>query len=337
MLLFIGCANNLIELERDFLHPAENNLSQYKTLAMGDIEYVKDDDSLISKDIQAYITTSIIQSEKFELVDRNNLESIISEQILSSSGLINQESAIIIGEIIGTGVLITGRLSQNSYSENVKVNADSFMSNLLIGNIFYALSSLVNVEKTRTGIYLLSFDIMFIDLNTAKIIYANTFQFKSNEEVEGSLFNPPDKIDSYNLYVNCLWQLEEEFIKTIAPYKKDRIVGFVKHKSLPDIANATKLLSIGENDNAIRMFQEMIKGKDLNSHAISIAYYNLSRAYFFNEEYDLALKVLRDGLINTPKELKENIIEENWDSYTNEIKLYRELMAKLEEQINTGD
>ena len=40
---------------------------------------------------------------------------------------------------------------------------------------------------------------------------------------------------------------------------------------------------------------------------------------------------------NPPKELKENIIEDNWDSYTNEIKLYRELMAKLEEQINTGD
>ena len=47
--------------------------------------------------------------------------------------------------------------------------------------------------------------------------------------------------------------------------------------------------------------------------------------------------MLKDGLINTPNVRKENIIEENWDSYTNEIKLYKELTAKLEEQIKAGE
>ena len=337
ILLFIGCANKLIELDKDFLHPAEYNLLQYKTLAMGDIEYVKDNDSLIAKDIQDYITSSIIKSEKFELVDRKNLGSIISEQILSTSGLINQESAIIIGDVIGAGVLITGRISQNKYDENIKINFDNFMPSVYRLNLLTAVYSLVNIERNRIGDYFLTFDIKFIDLNSAAIVYAKTFQFESQEITKGSLITRPDKINPYNLYINCLRQLDTEFIKTIAPYNEDRIVGFIKHKSLPEIKNATKFLSIGENDDAIRMFQEMIKGKDLNSKSISIAYYNLSKAYLFNDEYDLAIKVLQDGLINTPNARKENIIEENWDSYTNEIKLYKELTAKLEEQIKAGE
>ena len=172
------------------------------------------------------------------------------------------------------------------------------MSSVISLNFLTAVYSLVNVARNRIGDYFLTFDVKFIDLNSAEIVYAKTFQFESQEVAKGSLINRPDKINPYNLYINCLRQLDKEFIKTIAPYKKDRIVGFVKHKSLPDITNATKLLSIGENDNAIRMFQEMIKGKDLNSKSISIAYYNLSKAYLFNDEYDLAIKVLKDALIN---------------------------------------
>ena len=107
----------MIELDKDFLHPAEYNVKKYNTLAMGDIEYVEEQDSLIVKDIQANITSSIIKSEKFDLIDRSNLENIIYEHKLSSSGLINQESASIIGEAIGAGILITGRLSKNSYTE----------------------------------------------------------------------------------------------------------------------------------------------------------------------------------------------------------------------------
>ena len=338
MIFFIGCAskNNLIELDKDFLHPAEYNVKKSNTLAMGDIEYVEEQDSLIVKDIQGNITSSIIKSEKFDLIDRSNLENIIYEHKLSSSGLINQESASIIGEIIGAGILITGRLSKNIYTEDLNTNAESFFSSLLSGNIVLAGSNLVNIERIRTGDYFLSFDIKFIDLNSAKIIYAKTFQFKSQEVVEGSLVNPPKKIDPNNLYVNCLNQLEEEFIQTIVPYNRDRVVGFVKHKLLPEVDIATRLLSVDEND-AIRMFQEMIGGKDLNPQAISIAYYNLSKAYFFLDEYDSSLKTIKDGLINTPKGSKENIIEENWDSYIDEIKLYRELAAKLEEQIKIGD
>ena len=70
----------------------------------------------------------------------------------------------------------------------------------------------------------------------------------------------------------------------------------------PEVDIATRLLSVDKND-AIRMFQEMIAGKDLNSQAISIAYYNLSKAYFFLDEYDEALKTIKDGLINN-KETK---------------------------------
>ena len=338
MLLFICCASksNLIELDKDFLHPAEYDVNKYQTLAMGDIEYDEEKDSIIVKDIQAKITSSIFKSEKFDLVARSNLEDIISEHKLSSSGLINQGSATIIGEIIGAGILITGRLSKNSYTEDINTDAKSFFSSLLSGNILLAGYSLVNVERIRTGDYFLSFDIKFIDLNSAKIIYAKTFQFKSQKVVEGSLFNPPEKIDPNNLYVNCLNQLEEEFIQTIAPHNRDKVVGFVKHKSLPKVDIATKLLSVDKND-AIRMFQEMIESKDLNSQAISIAYYNLSKAYFFLDEYDSALKTIKDGLINTPKGSKENIIEENWDSYTDAIKKYKKLAAKLEEQIKNGD
>ena len=75
ILLFIGCASksNLIELDKDFLHPAEYNVTKNQTLAMGDIEYDEEQDSIIVKDIQAKITSSIFKAEKFDLVARNNL------------------------------------------------------------------------------------------------------------------------------------------------------------------------------------------------------------------------------------------------------------------------
>ena len=71
-----------------------------------------DDDGIKAKghEIAVLLNTSLLQNESIMLVERAQIDAILSEQELGLSGLVDGESAAKIGHLLGAKVLVTGQV-----------------------------------------------------------------------------------------------------------------------------------------------------------------------------------------------------------------------------------
>ena len=56
------------------------------------------------------LTTKLVRTGEFEVIERGRLESVLQELNLSASGVIDEKTAIKAGEILGAGAIVTGTL-----------------------------------------------------------------------------------------------------------------------------------------------------------------------------------------------------------------------------------
>ena len=131
--------------------------------------------------LSEWFITSIVKSGRFDVVERAMLQKIISEQKLSSTGLIDENSATELGKILGVKVIITGSvlkikdsieinsrvISVESGSiiaaENIRGNPNSDLHNLvddLTGKIMrnFPLTGYVVKKNTKSAIIDLGLD-----------------------------------------------------------------------------------------------------------------------------------------------------------------------------------
>lgn len=67
------------------------------------------------------LITRIFMTHKFEVVERNLLNKILDEQKLGTTGFIDEESAISIGQVLGVEAIVTGSIT--NLGNQMKVNA----------------------------------------------------------------------------------------------------------------------------------------------------------------------------------------------------------------------
>jgi len=95
------------------LHPAKVNLKEYPRIAIGDIIDEDNPESKHPPDIADQLTSVLVSSERFEILDRYNIDKILKEHNFSMSGLSDQLSAAELGKFLGEGVLVIGRISED--------------------------------------------------------------------------------------------------------------------------------------------------------------------------------------------------------------------------------
>ncbi len=123
------------------------------------------------------LTTALVKSAKFTVIERQELERVLSEQKLGESGLVTAETAPKIGKLLGVELLIVGSVSEFGTKENQVSGGLSFISggikrktsravvdvrliNTVTGEIVAAEKE--EGEESSTGI---SFDYEGIDFN----------------------------------------------------------------------------------------------------------------------------------------------------------------------------
>jgi len=77
----------------------------------------------IGEIIAEWLITSLVNTGRFEVVERSQLQKIMKEQQLGMTGMINQETAAKVGELLGVKVIITGSVIQigNGYEVNARL------------------------------------------------------------------------------------------------------------------------------------------------------------------------------------------------------------------------
>ncbi|MBU1567384.1 MAG: hypothetical protein KJ630_17390 [Proteobacteria bacterium] len=109
-------------LSSSFLTSAQADFQRTK-IAVLDFELIggKLETTGMGAILSEWFITSIVKSGRFDVVERAMLQKIISEQKLSSTGIIDENSATALGKILGVKVVITG--SVLNLRDTIEINS----------------------------------------------------------------------------------------------------------------------------------------------------------------------------------------------------------------------
>jgi TolB-like protein len=108
------------------LFPAETRAASKTRVAVIDFEqkaFQEFQGKQIGEIIAEWLITSLANTGRFEVVERAQLQKVLHEQQLGVSGMINQETAAKMGELLGVKVIVSGSVIQigNTYDVNARL------------------------------------------------------------------------------------------------------------------------------------------------------------------------------------------------------------------------
>ncbi len=108
------------------LFPAESPAASKTRVAVIDFEqkaFQEFQGKQIGEIVAEWLITSLANTGRFEVVERAQLQKVLKEQQLGISGVINQETAAKMGELLGVKVIVTGSVIQigNTYDVNARL------------------------------------------------------------------------------------------------------------------------------------------------------------------------------------------------------------------------
>lgn len=283
--------------------PARINLAGINKIAIGEFTGPS------SADFTDELTTQLLQSQRYEVLDRQHLKQIFDELGLHTSGAIDAQSAVQLGEMIGSSALIFGRVSRYNYDENVSYY--DWKDNKGVGHRSY----------TRKGVAEVGVTMQITDLRTGRLITSRNLQNTVNKETRNT-DEAPAAINKDDALVEARNNVLSEFMHDIAPYTVYQRISFVSDKKVPELAQGIAMIKAGNWNDGISYFQQAVTNTPTNSKT----FYDLGLAYSYTQEFDKAIKNLKKAYAMEPKKM-----------YLLEMTRCKQLKAdseKLEQQMN---
>jgi len=270
------------------LRPAEVNLKSYSKIAVGSVVNQSNRLNRHSEDIADEITTRLVKSGRFDVIDRQHLKAVLKEQSMAASGLIDEKSAPTLGRLLGVSALIFGKIRQDVYKESTVKDA-----------AYKDKKGRRHQRFHRNGQYLLGVMFKIIAVQTSKILLAKNLsagKTLSTSRLDG----PAPKIDRSRLYEQCVKNIGEQFIKLVAPYKQQIKANFETDKKLPQVDRAVSLFKVGEWDQGLRLLKKATLQGNLEPKVKAKAYYDYGLGLLYHGSFDGALKNIREALKRNP-------------------------------------
>ncbi len=126
------------------------------------------------RDLAGMLTNELASTEKFRIVERDKLNSVLEEQDLAASGRVAKKSAAKIGKLTGAQYLVMGTVS--SYTENTAGEGG--------GLSFRGIS----VGGKKSEAYM-AVDLRVVDTTTGDVVYTRTVEGRSSSYgIHGGLY-----------------------------------------------------------------------------------------------------------------------------------------------------
>ena len=306
MIFFSSCAQ---KVRIQALEPAQiDRISQTKKIAVLNF---KNDRVGLSRKIEADLASFQINNKKyFTIVSRTDFDTIIKEQKLQSSGLVNEDTSVKVGELIGAEAIISGDVrkptKQDSYFYEPRVGcANAKCSELRYYN--------VRCVKRAVG---LSAEIRVVDVSHGDIIFADTLNrsqiFKHCNDDSRAL--PSRSMAAQNLAT----AIAREFTYKLTPHYREFYVTLLDDPDLDYTSEQKKLLKYAleyieqaRYDKAEKLLTRLIDSTGGKSY---VPFYNLGVIKEAEGKYDEAKEYYEyaDNLMVEPvKEINEAIVRIN--------------------------
>jgi len=274
--LFVSCGTSKVLL--NVKRPAEINLKGFKKIAIGNIT---GGEGTHASDISDGITTRLVQSNSFEVLDRQNLQKILDEHQLTMEGLVDPNGSAELGKFIGSAVLVFGRVQADQYKE--EVTRDKPWTDKDGG---------YHQTVRRSGQYDLSVHLQVVDIQSSKILGVKDIPVSNTTQTTADN-REPEQISVDNLYTSALQNICDNFMKLVASYDVQVAAEFETDKELPEVENAVAQFKIGESGEAVKILEGVSK-KDFTDPKIKAkAIYNLGLAQLYSGFYDEASENLK--------------------------------------------
>ncbi len=106
-----------------------------KIIAIKDFEVIMGRNKAVAKYVQEDVTTALVNSGQFNVVERLKLKSILEELELSQTGIMDSKSAKQAGKLLGADVILTGTLAATGEEWNVNLRIVNAATGLIVAAI----------------------------------------------------------------------------------------------------------------------------------------------------------------------------------------------------------
>jgi tetratricopeptide (TPR) repeat protein len=291
ILSFIGCTPT-IKLAR--MKPAEINLSPYKKIAIGEIG------GHGGEEIGSILTQALFDSARYEVLDREHLQTIMKEQNLSLTDSFDSKTSVKVGKMIGSAALIFGKVQRREYNQK-----DSSSKGTCSGQ--QKGSQYTCYTNTITGYWNLNVDLKLIDVSTGKILATYTKLYTANRSNSATDARPDINWDVNEIFSGLSKNAVDDFMKKIAPYKVMVQVEIYTDSNLPELEAGLKYAEAGDWNSAIEQFKSACNSADNNPNIKdkirARAHYDLGIALGYSGvDYNQALSELQKAVSINPED-----------------------------------
>ena len=263
-----GCASTV---KTPVLKPAEINLRGIDNIAIGDIS------GNVGYLIADLLTTRLFESDKYTVVDRQNLYQIMDEQRLSAMGAIDTNTAADIGKLIGAGALITGSANLRYKLERFK--DDAWKDKKGRWHQAYYIEGIGRITST----------LKVLSLTTGEVLAIKTIT-KEGSQINCENNQWPSRPCKDEIVSEIVNETLDTFMKMIAPYTVYVYVNFENSK-MPESEIGVSFAELGMWMEALEQFK---KAKN-NNPSCSNDWYNLGLAYKYNFMFYEAIEVFKEA------------------------------------------
>lgn len=300
-LLTGACAATTIQVPR--MKPAEVNLGSVKKVAIAEVEG-EDGETIADR-----LTKAIMESERYEVFDRQHIATLRKEQALAAG----EDGAGALGKILGASALIFGRVVKNGYSDTVNAQeAQCGQDGKLVKCTNY----------TRVGTHRLQVSFKVIDAVSSKVLATKTVTGEAFHKGDVQILGPKDMRPEFlasnvpslgnrdEVKDAAIEEVIDSVMRMIAPYKVLVATILYEQSELPTSKAGVAAAKAGNWDIAIAKFREAVNAAEANPEPSvkARAHYNLGVALGYSGFYDEGVKEIEKAMTLEPDEVYQKEI-----------------------------
>jgi tetratricopeptide (TPR) repeat protein len=257
---------------------------------------------------------------KVEVIDRQNLDSILREHNFSRSGYVDQKTAAELGKILGPTTLLSVKVQRCAAEKNsLYEDKKTYDSN--------QPTKRVHISRTQ---FFFKASLQVIDLATGKIFAAKIIEHSPRRE-NRSETGVPEFPAEYELQDEAIRMATRSVHHMFFPWEETQKLTFFDDKDC-DLKQAHQLLVSGDVEGALRRSEENLeKCKSLpkvKKRTLGHAYYNVGLTNYALGLYDKALEYLREAANYNPGDIVGKAVNLVRQAQENEARM-REVLERV--------
>lgn len=258
-------------------HPADINLTKYKTVAFAKIggNY---GDSFASA-----VKSQMVGKDNLTVMDRTQLDKILQELGMTQEDLFDADKRGKLGKLLPTAALVMGNVN-GDYKTEKRTKRETCYA----GKVPYPCT-----KEFDVGVANMIADVSFVEVETSATIQVKHLTATSGDDTD-KIFTLTAMLNPTELHEKNLELIVSEMTKAVVPYSTKEEVFFYADQDLPTLERGIVDAEAGDLEKAKEVFLKAISdnesNKEISQKTLARAYFNLGVIYLHTKDFDEAVK-----------------------------------------------